>query len=80
MMIPKCWMNQGLHHLAIKEVQADMDVMQHYHMCSNYSRTKLLRLEDFIKIHGFNLADACSPQVYITYIHYICSIIYVCIY
>ena len=46
-----------------------------YQMCSNYLRTKLLQLEDFVQIHVFIFTDACGHQVYITYIDYICNII-----
>ena len=45
-------------------------------MRSNYSRTKLSRL-DFFKFRTFTFADACGHQFYITYIHYISYIKYV---
>ena len=50
-----------------------------YRMRSNYSQTKLSRLEDFIKICGFYFRGCMwSPCLYKhTYIHHICNIIYI---
>ena len=43
-------------------------------MRSNYSRTKLSRL-DLLNFAVFTFTDACGHQCYITYIHYISNII-----
>ena len=43
-----------------------------YHMCSNYLRTKLSWLEDFIKIHGFYFRRCrSSPSLYYIYTLYL---------